>query len=238
MRRTLYGLSQSPWTERARWALDHHGATYQYHEHVPMLGEVFLRAKARVKKASVPLLVDGDTVVMGSFEIAKHAEAIGRGAALFPRNKDAQVAHFIDIAERISRIARGWVLRRLMASPKALAEALPSFIPGPLRGISAPTTKMALSFLIRKYDATADDDEVNRTLRSIYEDIRAELAGDAYLLGTFSVADIAIASTIQGLRPRPDSLPPATAEAWTNEVLAPDFADLLRWRDEVYKKHR
>ena len=51
MSRTLYGLSLSPWTERARWALDHHGVAYDYHEHVPMLGEVLLRMKARTRRA-------------------------------------------------------------------------------------------------------------------------------------------------------------------------------------------
>jgi glutathione S-transferase len=238
MKRILYGLSQSPWTERARWALDHHGVGYRYHEHVPMLGEYLLRRKARTKKASVPLLVDGAAVVMGSFEIAKHAERIGRGAALFPRDKDTQVAHWIDIAERISRVARGWVLRRLAASREALAEALPGFVPGVLRGAALPTTKMALGFLIRKYDAVADDAEVERTLRAIYEDVRTALGGSPYLLGGFSLADIAIASTLQGLRPREGSLPPATAAAWTNEALAPDFEDLLTWRDDIYKKHR
>ena len=49
--RTLYGLTQSAWTEKARWALEHHGIAYRYHEHVPVLGEVLLRLKARPRDA-------------------------------------------------------------------------------------------------------------------------------------------------------------------------------------------
>jgi glutathione S-transferase len=59
------------------------------------------------------------------------------------------------------------------------------------------------------------------------------------LLSAFSFADVAIAATLQVLRPHSGAdLGPATREAWTNEPLARDFSDLLAWRDAVYAKHR
>ncbi|MBX3215050.1 MAG: glutathione S-transferase [Labilithrix sp.] len=242
MTRTLYGLSQSPWTERARWALDHHGVAFTYHEHVPMLGEVLLRRKARTKKATVPLLIDGADVVMGSFEIARHAERIGRGAPLFPRDKDAEIARWVDVGERILRVGRAWLFRRLLASKAAQAEALPSFIPGGLRGALTPSAALAIRFLAKKYDVPADvDAEVEHTLRPLLQDVRAALAGGAYLLApsSFSLADLAIASALGAVRPRDASpLRPATREAWTNEAVAADFGDVLAWRDTVYGKHR
>src|SRR5688572_658766 len=148
--RTLYGLSESPWTERARWALDHHGITFRYREHVPLLGEIVLRRKANTAKASVPLLVDGSDAVMGSFEIAQHAERMGRGAALFPRDADAEIAHFSDLADRITRIGRAFRLKGLRASKEAQREALPSFVPDALRGIMAASGAVAAAFLARK----------------------------------------------------------------------------------------
>jgi glutathione S-transferase len=244
--RTLFGLRQSPWTERARWALDHHGIAFTYHEHVPMLGEVLLRRKARVKKASVPLLADGDdVVVMGSFEIAKHAERTGRGAPLFPRDADTDIAHWADVAEQMTRIGRAWVLKRLVASRAAQEEALPGFIPGLLRGLMAPTSGMALRFLAKKYSVPTDvDEEVERTMRPLLEEMRKALARNngSYLLSpsAFTFADLAMATTMHALRPREkmEGVGPATREAWTNEALADDFADLLKWRDAIYGKHR
>src|SRR4051812_21797018 len=116
MSRTLFGLRVSPWTERARWALDHHKMSYAYHEHLPMLGEVLLRRKARVKKASVPLLADGEDVVMGSLAIAKYAEKTKGGDALFPPGKETEIDHWADVAERITSAGRNRLLGRMLQS--------------------------------------------------------------------------------------------------------------------------
>jgi glutathione S-transferase len=248
---TLYGLNVSPWTERARWALDHHAVTYTYHEHVPMLGELLLRRKAGVKgkKASVPLFHDGESAVMGSFEIAKHAEKIGQGTPLFPRDREADIAHHNDLAEQMTNVGRAWLLKRMMESKAAQAEALPPFMPGPLRGVLAPTSKMALSFLAKKHGVPSDvDAEVDRVLMPALKEIRERLStqngngkdGLKYLLGTFSFADVAIAASLQVLRPRAeaDLGGPATKEAWTNDRAAQKYEDLLEWRDKIYAKHR
>ena len=238
---TLYGLSQSPWTERARWALEHHSIAYAYHEHVPMVGEVLLRRKARTKSASVPLLVDGDDVVMGSFEIARHVERSGRGVSLFPSDKEAEIAAWVDLADRMARAGRAWLMHRLLASKAAQAEALPAFVPGFLRGALAPSAAMATRFLVKKYDVPRDPATVARTLRPLLEEIRAAIARSPQLLGTesFSVADLSVAAALQVLRPRGDSgLGPATREAWTNDDMAREFGDLLDWRDAIYRKHR
>src|SRR5205085_4991579 len=114
--------------------------TYRYHEHLPMMGELLLRRAAKLKdkskKASVPLLVDGDQSVMGSFEIAKHAESTGRGAPLFPRDPEVTKAieHWNDVAERISNVGRVQVFQKLPKNREAQKEALPSFVPGFLAG--------------------------------------------------------------------------------------------------------
>jgi len=238
--RTLYGLTQSPWTQRARWALDHHGIVYTYHEHVPMLGEVFLRRKARVKKASVPLLAEDNDAVMGSFEIAKHAERIGRSAPLFPQGKDADIERWNDVAERMTRVGRMWLMRNMLESREAQREALPSFIPGVLRGAFAPSSAMAIRFLAKKHGVgTNVDDEVQHTLRPALEDIKKALEGKSYLLDAFTYADIAIAAALQVVRPHEKAdLAPGTRAAWTNEPLAKEFASLLDWRDTIVRKHR
>jgi glutathione S-transferase len=234
---TLYGIAQSPWTHRAQWALEHHHVRYDYHEHLPMLGEVLLRKKAKAKKASVPLLVDGGPV-MGSFSIAKHAEKKGKGDPLFPKEHDAAISGFNDVAEKITNAGRIDVLRKLKTSRAAQRESLPGIFPGVVRTIFAPTAAMAGSFLLGKYDVASDFD-VERTLRSAYEEVRKGLGGKPYLLDSFTYADIAIATALQTLRPHPSArLGPGTAESWTHETLAKDFDDLVKWRDTIYAKHR
>ena len=112
--RTLYGLTQSPWTEKARWALEHHGVAYRYHEHLPFLGEVLLRLKARPRppgtKASVPLLVDDDQVLPSSLAIARHADTLGRDKPLFPSGQEREVERWADLSDRMIGAGRARVL--------------------------------------------------------------------------------------------------------------------------------
>lgn len=245
MSRTLFGLRVSPWTERARWALDHHQLSYDYHEHVPMLGELLLRRKARTSKASVPLLADGDDVVMGSLAIAKHAERRRSGPPLFPDGKEEIVDRWAEVAEVISKAGRDRLLARMAADPKAQAESLPSFVPGGLRGLMAPTAGMAVRFLARKYGSGSDPATVEAraeaTIRPLLEETREAIKDGGYVLAKdcFTFADIALASALQVLRPRAEmAIGAATRDAWTNEKLADEFEDLVAWRDTVYAKHR
>ena len=113
----LFGMSFSPYSEKARWALDHHRVPFRWREHVPMAGELALRLRAGSlgKKASVPLAVDGDVVLRDSAAIARHAEKIGKGASLAP---DDPLAHEWDEGAR-RRSARGVCssIRRSLGRP-------------------------------------------------------------------------------------------------------------------------
>jgi glutathione S-transferase len=243
--RTLYGLSQSPWTEKARWALDHHAIEYRYHEHVPVLGEVLLRIKARSRapgtKASVPLLVDGDDVLLSSLAIARHADTRESTAeSLFPKGLDAEIERWAELSDQMIGAGRSRVMVGLRANHEAQREALPPFIPGPLRGLMTPMAATAAAFLGSKYDVPRDPDaEADRTLRPALDQVRAALGDRAHILERFTFADVAIASALQVLRP-PTRAPigPATREIWTNEPLARDYTDLLTWRDALYASHR
>jgi glutathione S-transferase len=239
--RTLYGLEQSAWTERARWALDHHGLVYTFHEHVPMLGELLLRRKAGTKKATVPLLEDGSVIVMGSLAIARHTEAAGRGAPLFPRHKDAEIDHWADIAERMTRVGRAWFLKHLLENKDVQKETLPSFMPKAMRGLLAPSAAMGTRFLMKKHDVPTDvEAEVEYTLVPLLQELRAKLeAGPTLVGGAFSYADLAIATALHVVRPHTSAkIGPASREAWTNEAVAARFSELLEWRDAVYGKYR
>ena len=242
--RTLYGLSQSAWTEKARWALDHHSVAYRYHEHVPVLGELLLRAKARSRprgtKASVPLLADDNAAFCSSLAIARHADSIGRGEPLFPEDRDDEVIRWAELSDRVIGAGRARVLAGLRVNREAQREALPQFVPGALRGLLTPMATTAAMFLGSKYDVARDPDaEGAAVLRPAFDELRAALGGRPYLLGSFSFADIAMAASLQTLRVRKRApLGPGTRAIWENVEVARDFEDLLEWRDTLYTKHR
>src|SRR5687768_3084143 len=98
---TLVGLSYSPWSEKARWALDHHHIPFTYEEYVPMLGEPALRLRLRKAfgKVSVPVLIDGKESYGDSYEIARFAERTGKGKPLFGAERESQIAAWNERSE-------------------------------------------------------------------------------------------------------------------------------------------
>jgi glutathione S-transferase len=242
--RTLYGLTQSPYTEKARWALEHHAVAYRYHEHVPVLGEVLLRLKARRRpagtKASVPLLVDDDRVLTSSLAIARHADSLGRAPSLFPAALEGEVERWAALSDRMLGAGRARVLVGLRKNRAAQLEALPPFIPGPLRSLMTPMSVTAAVFLASKHEVPRDPDaEAESVLRPALAEVRKSLGGRATLLDGFTFADVAIASALQVLTPRARApFGPGTRAIWENAALAREYEDLVAWRDAVYAKHR
>jgi glutathione S-transferase len=250
----LHSLHVSSWSERARWALDHHRLPYQSVEHVPMLGERRLRRLMKRaapgsedRKATVPLLVAGDVVVMESWNIARHADRFGTAAPLIPSDREAAIGEWSELGDRMNRSVRALILRAMLTSPAALDESAAGIAPRPLRPLLRPIARVGVRYLARKHGLGSEDDEARHEglLVPMLDRLRGALAalpvGSPYLLGQFSYADIAIASSLQGILPVDDRffhLPPATREVWTRPSLAGAYADLLAWRDRLYQDHR
>jgi glutathione S-transferase len=248
---TLYVNSSSPWSERARWALDHHGIAYRQVEHLVMLGEPLLRLRlGRLRGGlSMPLFVDAERklTILDSVEIARHADAIdaaGRAAPLFPAGREREVDTWVRRATDLMEAGRSLLLPRLLADRAARREAFPPQIPAPLRGLLDPLARMGTRFVQRKYRGFEQDPATaERTIRATLEGARSRLHGGATTLleGGFSFADVAFAAALQMVRPVEHPaypLGPATRAAWTYGPIAGEFADVLAWRDRVYTEHR
>jgi glutathione S-transferase len=236
----VYGMAFSPYSEKARWALDHHDVDYVWHEHTPMLGERALRKRAGRAKASVPMALDGATVLPDSLAIAKHAEKVGKGPRLFAN--DAAVATWVGRSDESLGAARALLFGRLLADRAALRESLPSWLPGPLRALATPLAAQGTRFLSRKHGAQGvAAEEATKKLREGLAAMQRVLASRDTILDGFSFADIAMAVVVQMIAPVADeyvALGPARRRAWSDPALAQEFAAVVEWRDALYAKRR
>lgn len=248
--RELIGLNYSPWTEKARWALQHHRLPYDYTEHLMIFGMPALRWKMRKAfgDLTVPALVDrtnGKTVrLCDSWNIARHAESIGQGSPLIPPDKLAEIERLNDLSERALCAGRAWIIDRTRQDPSTQLELLPPFVPGFLRRPLRFVANVALDYVEREFQTDAKSVPSHENdLRGILMELRRLIAGanQGNLLEDFSYADIAMAVTLHFVSPpNPEfmKIGPATRATWANPTLARDFADVVEWRDEIYRKYR
>jgi glutathione S-transferase len=242
--RKLVTLGVSPWSERARWALDHHRLDYKIEAHMPVLGERRLRRLVGPDKprATVPVLVAGSEVLTESWDIAAYADREGKGSKLIPPEHESAIRDWCAVADEGATAGRALVVAATLASGPALDEQAP-FAPMWLRPALRPIGRSATRAFARKYGLDLDDaDGSTRKVRVALDRLRSGLAAASpYLRGFFSYADIAMATLLQGIVPVTDrfmKIGPSTRVAWTQRHLAAQYADLIAWRDRLYETRR
>jgi len=240
----LFGMSYSPWTEKARWALDHHQLAYAFVEHTPLIDELSLRVRARKLRGaiSVPTLLAEREVVMGSLAIARWADARATSEALEQPSDRAAVDRWDAHSERACQAGRALVSLRMRTTPGALEEAVPAFIPSLLR---KTVGQIGVRFIARKYTVDLRAEAAHEAaLAETLGAVRAGLATGAgqYLLGDrFTLADIVAACAVNVVVPvgaQYVPIGPRTREAWTRNTVAQQYADIIAWRDALYTRHR
>lgn len=237
----LFGEGFSPWTEKARWALDHHQIAYRYQEYTPLLSEPWLRIRAGCPRGrlSVPYLVGAAGFSLGdSFAIARQADQMGCAPPLVPLDLLAEITEWNERSERLMRAGRAQILARTESNRDIQIESLPPHLPRPLCHLLAPTVRIGTAYLRKKYAVRlVSDEELEADLTAL----RAAIAGDPSrtLLDRFTLADIAMASALQAVRPhdsQPIGLRPAQRRAWARPALAARWEDVLVWRDTILRR--
>lgn len=237
-------MPASPWSEKARWALDHHRIEYVEKAYTPMLSEPALRWRLRRARGpiTVPVLFAGDEACTDSYDIAHWAERRGAGAPLFRRGDEAAIARWNQVSDSVMRAGRALVSFRIAADPQARSEALPDLVPRPLRRPLEPAARLGVRYLQKKHRFSDDEHASRAELRAHLAELRAALAdGRHHLLGDFSYADIAMAAALEFVSPVDDRfmrLGPATRRAYTDLELAGELTDLIEWRDQLYAGRR
>jgi glutathione S-transferase len=240
----LTAMPYSPWSEKARWALDHHRVPYQYEAYTPVLGELKLRLRLRKPRGriTVPVLNDHGTWCTDSFAIAQRAEQIGHGAPLFPAGKQSEISQWNARSEAALAAGRALTLLTMAQTPERAIAFLPFAAPQALKPLLLPVAKKALAAFIDKYHMREGADQHAAVLRRELDALEQALAGRRYVLGdSLTYADIAMAVVLQGVQPVDSRymarLPGVPADAHDPE-LQRRYAALLKWRDDLYAQHR
>ncbi len=229
----LFGESFSPWTKKARWALEYCDLAYDYQEYVPTLSEVGLRIRLRQFRGSVsvPIMLTDSHVYRGSWEIASYAnhvcgdERLGDMGVILNWDRLSEDA----LAERRSQIVRD-----IHANETALEEALPSFIPKTLRRPMRFVARDAVQRLDRKYAHLLKHGSLQVALSATREALREQ--NNDHLLGKFSYADITMAVVLEAISPiavHHPPLGPETRKVWRDDDLAAQYSDLVEWRNRL-----
>lgn len=242
---TLVHLSISPWSERARWVLDHHGIERTSVAHTPVIGERRLRKLVgpNHRPATVPVLVLPDgRVLTDSWQIAEHAERVGTGSPLLPPEHLEAIRQWNDRAERVMARARVLVIAGMLTSDASLDASMPPGVPPWARKLARPLSRWSFRWFARKYAADLGNLGAHeQAVRDGLLALREALAGKPYIFDSFTYADIVLTNLVQGVVPVADEYlrtGAAARRAWTNPGLASEFADLVQWRDDLYRNHR
>ena len=238
----LFHMTHSPWSQKARCALAHHGVQVEPVEYHPFVGEPMLRLRlalageAWTGRLGVPVLIAPDGVATNSWDIVCYADRVGAGPALVPEELAADVQEWNARSDRMLEAARARFMVRVVEDEAATRELLPPAL------ARAPRTLLRVSMRAfeRKWGIRAEDGA--RHLETIEQELvhlRAALAGGAeYLLGTLSYADFAMAIALQAIGVRPGTgFGPRSASISGEPPLASAFSDLLEWRDRCYAEH-
>lgn len=241
----LWYLPYSPWSEKVRWVLDVRGVTCERRLFQPVIGEPALRRLRADGRGSVPVLEADGRVIGDSGDIAILADGQGSGRSLIPEGGSEAVARYDALAERGLCAGRVLALRRVLGDRDALVDLVPRSLrwAGPL---AAQAAAIGVRRTLRKYGSDATSIEVARAdLVAVLEQLRADLAaapdGDPrFLLGAFSLADIAMAQVFAFVAPPTAGLRlgAGSRRCFHDAALAAEFADLVRWRDALYAGFR
>lgn len=233
---TLIELPYSPWSLKARWALARLGTPVRRVAYTPLLGEPWLRLRARrwSGRVTVPLLLTAEGAVMGSLPIVQWA-ASQPGARWAPRVGDPDVLAWHARSERALEAGRASLTMKIARDRLAVRES----VPAALRSVPVVADlvgRAGVQHFARKYGVEQRVDTANAVIRAELVALREALGERSFVLGEPTYADIAMAAVFQVVEPLPESVLPLgvrSREHWRSPELAAEFEDLIAYRDRV-----
>lgn len=241
----FYHFPISHFSEKARWALDHHDLAYRDARLIPGLHMAVIRG-LKLKRTWVPILVLGKNRIQGSGAIIDQAELLGGGRSLMPP------------AESDRRKVTEWEARLDDDVGVALRNALYSVLIDDARLLrrvwtyaATPVEKLAMVPLLpvvqwnlpRYYRLTPTNVAACQArFDRLTHDLDAHLEDNDYLVGnTFTRADITAAALLAPLvqpagHPFPYEL--ANPDSLAPYVARYEGRPFWRYVERLYRDHR
>jgi glutathione S-transferase len=190
----LITIPFSHYCEKARWALDRSGVAYEEHGHLPLFH--YVETLRFNRQRTVPLLVDGKTVVRDSTDIIAWADAKRPGVLIPIAGATDVLAIEDDLDNHFGPATRRWGYFQLIpnrAADRYITAGVPRWEKSML-GIARP---FAVRFLRKSLNL--DEAGVERSRKKIEDtfDRIEQIIGDGrrYIAGDrFTVADLTFAA--------------------------------------------
>jgi glutathione S-transferase len=223
----LYDLSWSHFCEKARFCLDFKGLPYTIVGVNP-----FTRREVRDlgARGDVPVLKDGDRVIVGSDAIAAHLEETYPGPPLLPHDPEARaetLALQTRCDEWLGPDTRRLAYQVALENP-VLLEGTILWSRAPMRWLNGLMLRMVEPRLRRKFRiAPLEVEESRARLRGFLPELQARIAQTPFLVGDrVTLADISAVSLLDPLEIVPEFV--------RDESYAPLFA----WKRGLAVAHR
>jgi glutathione S-transferase len=233
---TLVQAPYSPWSIRARLALEAQGVDHRTRTYIPSVSEPWLRWRLgdwRGRLTIPVLLVEGGPPLRDSFEIAAWGAERSTRPLLDAHNREA-CAEINALGSRALDAGRVRTMRLVRDDAAALSESLPAGLRA-LGPVGRMVGRKVTGDLLGKYGvADVSIDEASDRLRLALIELRQRLDGRPWLLGDFSYADVTGAMALAFVSPHASApIGRASRPHWTHPALAVEFAELVAWRDRM-----
>jgi glutathione S-transferase len=240
----LYQFSASHFNEKARWALDYKGVEHRRHSLLP--GPHKLRIKKISGQEQVPVLKNGDEIVVGSAAIIDHLENLGIGGALYPANAAAReqaLAIQRKFDDEVGPAVRLAMFHELLGDQAYFVKMFSWDQPWLSRTAYRAMFPLVKGLMAKEMKINAENAAKGRdTTHDAFDFVIRESARSGYLVGNdFSVADLTAASLLapavrfeRSPFRSPEPYPPVLRAWWARWSEHPGTA----WVRGIFARHR
>lgn len=246
METTLWHISISHYSEKARWALDHKGVPYRPRAPIPGAHMVVAAWLTRGRNLTFPVIDLNGCHIGDSSEIIGALEERHPKPALYPadpaeRRRALALEDWFD--EQLGPYVRRFVFHELLRDPDRFVEVAGQAAPRAFELMGSVGQGVARALIGTRYRAR-DDASAERALAKVltgFGRLEAELGKGDYLVGdAFGVADLTAASLLYPLvLPHEGYLTvdrmPEPVERLRNELRGRRG---YRWVQEMFRRHR
>ena len=224
----LITIPFSHYCEKARWALDRAGVAYEEDGHLPVFH--YLATYRAGAKRTVPVLIDGTTIVRDSTDIVAWADAKRPGCLIPIAGAEDVLAIEDDLDDHFGPHSRRWGYYYLLPVPGAV-KLITAGVPRWERAMLRASMPLAVAYLRRSMKIDAAGAERSRVKIDATFDRIEQVIGDGrrYIAGDrFTVADLTFAALAA-----PVLLPANHPRQAFDIDLFPEAArdQIRRWRD-------